>query len=159
MQQQYSPAQVVEKTGFSLDTLRYYEKIGLLERITRNASGQRRFTQDDIGWLDMPVDEIEESPGPGPRQEIATGAVMLRIELAQFMAQRPAPDWARAYRGVLDDLRSAPGAFKSRKRVGRGHGSGHVMTAGKGTKGQKSRSGVAISSPCGVTRFWRGIGR
>lgn len=41
----------------------------------------------------------------------------------------------------LDDLRSAPGAFKSRKRVGRGHGSGHVMTAGRGTKGQKSRSG------------------
>lgn len=41
----------------------------------------------------------------------------------------------------LDDLRSAPGAFKSRKRVGRGHGSGNVMTAGRGTKGQKSRSG------------------
>jgi large subunit ribosomal protein L15 len=44
----------------------------------------------------------------------------------------------------LDDLRSAPGAFKSRKRVGRGHGSGNVMTAGKGTKGQKSRSGGKV---------------
>lgn len=44
----------------------------------------------------------------------------------------------------LDDLRSAPGAFKSRKRVGRGHGSGSVMTAGKGTKGQKSRSGGKV---------------
>lgn len=44
----------------------------------------------------------------------------------------------------LDDLRSAPGARKSRKRVGRGHGSGSVMTAGKGTKGQKSRSGGKV---------------
>ena len=44
----------------------------------------------------------------------------------------------------LDDLRSAPGARRSRKRVGRGHGSGSVMTAGKGTKGQKSRSGGKV---------------
>ncbi|GAA4223389.1 DNA-binding transcriptional MerR regulator [Streptosporangium album] len=47
----YTPGQVVEETGFSLDTLRYYERIGLLERVSRNAAGQRRFTQDDVGWL------------------------------------------------------------------------------------------------------------
>lgn len=41
----------------------------------------------------------------------------------------------------LGDLRSAKGANKDRKRVGRGHGSGHVKTAGRGQKGQKSRSG------------------
>jgi len=41
----------------------------------------------------------------------------------------------------LSDLRAPQGATKDRKRVGRGHGSGHVKTAGKGTKGQKSRSG------------------
>jgi large subunit ribosomal protein L15 len=40
----------------------------------------------------------------------------------------------------LSDLRS-PGANKDRKRVGRGHGSGHVKTAGRGQKGQKSRTG------------------
>lgn len=44
----------------------------------------------------------------------------------------------------LDDLRPAAGARKARKRVGRGHGSGSVMTAGKGTKGQKSRSGGKV---------------
>jgi large subunit ribosomal protein L15 len=44
----------------------------------------------------------------------------------------------------LDDLRSAPGAFKNRKRVGRGHGSGHVKTAGRGTKGQNSRAGGGV---------------
>ncbi|MEU6711776.1 MerR family transcriptional regulator [Nonomuraea sp. NPDC046802] len=47
----YTPAEVVEETGFSLDTLRYYEKIGLLRRIGRNAAGQRRFSQEDVGWL------------------------------------------------------------------------------------------------------------
>ena len=41
----------------------------------------------------------------------------------------------------LEDLAPVPGAKKGRKRVGRGSGSGLGQTAGKGTKGQKSRSG------------------
>lgn len=41
----------------------------------------------------------------------------------------------------VHDLRPAPGATRSRKRVGRGPGSGHGKTAGRGSKGQKSRSG------------------
>ncbi|WP_229811351.1 MerR family transcriptional regulator [Streptosporangium pseudovulgare] len=49
----YTPGQVVEETGFSLDTLRYYERIGLLSSIRRNAAGQRRFSDEDIGWLGM----------------------------------------------------------------------------------------------------------
>ncbi|GAA3676637.1 MerR family transcriptional regulator [Nonomuraea antimicrobica] len=49
----YTPSEVVEETGFSLDTLRYYEKIGLLERIGRNSAGQRRFSEADVGWLGM----------------------------------------------------------------------------------------------------------
>jgi large subunit ribosomal protein L15 len=44
----------------------------------------------------------------------------------------------------IDDLRSPAGAFTPKKRVGRGHGSGHVKTAGRGTKGQKSRSGGGV---------------
>lgn len=44
----------------------------------------------------------------------------------------------------LNDLRDNPGASKVRKRVGRGIGSGKGKTAGRGTKGQKARSGVAI---------------
>ncbi|ACU74212.1 transcriptional regulator, MerR family [Catenulispora acidiphila DSM 44928] len=49
----YSPAQTVEMSGFSLDTLRYYEKIGLIEPVRRAAGGHRRYTDDDLGWLDM----------------------------------------------------------------------------------------------------------
>ncbi|SFJ20915.1 50S ribosomal protein L15 [Aerobium aerolatum] len=45
----------------------------------------------------------------------------------------------------LNELRDADGATKSRKRVGRGIGSGLGKTGGRGVKGQKSRSGVSIN--------------
>ncbi|PHP65011.1 50S ribosomal protein L15 [Zhengella mangrovi] len=45
----------------------------------------------------------------------------------------------------LNELRDAEGATHSRKRVGRGIGSGSGKTGGRGVKGQKSRSGVAIN--------------
>lgn len=44
----------------------------------------------------------------------------------------------------LNQLRDQEGATKNRKRVGRGIGSGMGKTAGRGVKGQKARSGVAI---------------
>lgn len=44
----------------------------------------------------------------------------------------------------LNELRDKEGATHSRKRVGRGIGSGLGKTAGRGEKGQKSRSGVAV---------------
>ncbi|MDL4818007.1 MerR family transcriptional regulator [Actinomadura opuntiae] len=49
----YSPAETAEKSGFSIDTLRYYEKIGLLSGIARNASGRRVFSESDLQWLGM----------------------------------------------------------------------------------------------------------
>ena len=44
----------------------------------------------------------------------------------------------------LHDLHPTPGSHKPSRRVGRGHGSGRGKTAGRGTKGQKSRSGSSI---------------
>ena len=44
----------------------------------------------------------------------------------------------------LNELSDLAGARKNRKRVGRGIGSGTGKTSGRGVKGQKSRSGVAI---------------
>ena len=46
----------------------------------------------------------------------------------------------------LNDLRPALGAVKNRKRIGRGHGSGHGKTATKGHKGQKARSGGSVKA-------------
>ena len=45
----------------------------------------------------------------------------------------------------LNDIADNPGAVKKRVRVGRGPGSGKGKTGGRGIKGQKSRSGVAIN--------------
>lgn len=45
----------------------------------------------------------------------------------------------------LNEIRDNEGATKNRKRLGRGIGSGSGKTAGRGVKGQKARSGVAIN--------------
>jgi large subunit ribosomal protein L15 len=44
----------------------------------------------------------------------------------------------------LGDIQASAGANKERKRVGRGHGSGYGKTAGRGTKGQKARTGGSV---------------
>jgi len=45
----------------------------------------------------------------------------------------------------LNEIKDNEGSSKSRKRVGRGIGSGTGKTGGRGVKGQKARSGVAIN--------------
>jgi large subunit ribosomal protein L15 len=44
----------------------------------------------------------------------------------------------------LEDLKPAPGSTKKRKRIGRGPGSGHGKTSGKGNKGLNARSGGGV---------------
>ena len=41
------------ETGLSADTLRYYERIGVLPGIARTRSGHRRFSEGDIGWIKL----------------------------------------------------------------------------------------------------------
>jgi DNA-binding transcriptional MerR regulator len=42
----YSPGEVADRIGVSVDTLRYYERIGLLDGIARTPGGQRVFSDD-----------------------------------------------------------------------------------------------------------------
>ena len=67
----YSPAEAAQKTGFSLDTLRYYERIGLLPPVGRTAGGRRRYGDTDLLWLmtlrclrdtGMPLREMRDLP-------------------------------------------------------------------------------------------------
>lgn len=53
MSDTFSPGQAAEQSGFSLDTLRYYERVGLLDDIDRTPSGHRLFTGDDLEWLSV----------------------------------------------------------------------------------------------------------
>lgn len=51
----------------------------------------------------------------------------------------------------LGELRPSPGSTSPRRRIGRGNASGTGTTAGKGTKGQKARSGGTKSSYRGMS--------
>ncbi|MEP7190423.1 MAG: MerR family transcriptional regulator [Roseiflexaceae bacterium] len=53
MEPELTIKQVAQQTGLSIDTLRYYERIGLLEPIGRAQNGHRRYTQHDIAWIDL----------------------------------------------------------------------------------------------------------
>ncbi|MEU6481867.1 MerR family transcriptional regulator [Streptomyces sp. NPDC047017] len=46
-------AQVAERTGLTHDTLRYYEKAGLIERVGRTTGNQRRYQTADLAWLEF----------------------------------------------------------------------------------------------------------
>lgn len=46
-------AEVSEKFSLSQDTLRYYERIGLIPPVTRNKSGMRAYTEEDCKWVDF----------------------------------------------------------------------------------------------------------
>lgn len=59
----------------------------------------------------------------------------------------------------LHELKPNPGATHRRKRVGRGIGSGHGKTAGRGTKGQKARDEVPLTFEGGQTPLHRRLPR
>lgn len=45
--------EVAELTQLSAHTLRYYERIGLLDPVGRASSGHRRYSKQDIGWIEF----------------------------------------------------------------------------------------------------------
>ena len=46
-------AEAAETSGLSIDTIRYYEKSGLLPKIRRGSDGQRRFSAENVEWLSL----------------------------------------------------------------------------------------------------------
>jgi DNA-binding transcriptional MerR regulator len=47
----WSTREAAEKCGLTQYTLRWYERIGLLDRVDRTADGRRRFSDADLDWL------------------------------------------------------------------------------------------------------------
>ncbi|GIO56763.1 transcriptional regulator [Paenibacillus sp. SSG-1] len=69
MSRQYSISEIAEQTGLTSDTLRYYEKIGLIPSPQRGPGGSRLYSQEDIGKIhfllhlkhtEMPLKHIQE---------------------------------------------------------------------------------------------------
>lgn len=48
-----SPAEMAERCSVSIDTLRYYEREGLLTAVERTAGGQRRYGSADVAWVQI----------------------------------------------------------------------------------------------------------
>jgi DNA-binding transcriptional MerR regulator len=129
----YTPGQVAERTGFSIDTLRYYERIGLLDDIERNSGGQRVFTDDDLSWL-MILRCLRETGMPIQRMvrfaELARGGeetIPERVEVleehdrdidAKIAQLRDEQEHIRGkiayYRGVLRETAEAAETAQSR---------------------------------------------
>ncbi|MCM3016644.1 MerR family transcriptional regulator [Priestia megaterium] len=51
MENLFSIQQVASMTGLSTHTLRYYEKIGLIENVQRDQTGYRQYTDVDLAWI------------------------------------------------------------------------------------------------------------
>ncbi|UQX01032.1 MerR family transcriptional regulator [Streptomyces sp. RerS4] len=49
----YTISEVEARTGLTQHTLRWYERIGLMPHVDRSHSGQRRFSDKDLGWLEF----------------------------------------------------------------------------------------------------------
>jgi DNA-binding transcriptional MerR regulator len=69
MDSELSIQQAAAVTGLSAHTLRYYERVGLLDGVGRTESGHRRYTATDLAWLDllmrlratgMPIRQMQE---------------------------------------------------------------------------------------------------
>lgn len=45
--------EVSEKFSISQDTLRYYERVGMIPHVTRTAGGIRNYQESDLGWVEM----------------------------------------------------------------------------------------------------------
>jgi DNA-binding transcriptional MerR regulator len=76
-------ADAARTSGVSADTLRYYERAGLIESVDRSESGHRRYSDDDLRWIEtlqclrrtgMPIRDIRRyaelvREGEGNEQE------------------------------------------------------------------------------------------
>ena len=49
----YKIGKVSQMTGLSRDTLRYYEKIGLIRHLEKDESGRKKYSEKDIEWIEF----------------------------------------------------------------------------------------------------------
>jgi DNA-binding transcriptional MerR regulator len=77
--------QVAQQTGLSIDTLRYYERIGLLERVERDQNGHRRYTRHDLAWIDLLIRLRDTGM---PRAQMVRFAQLRRQGLATVTERR-----------------------------------------------------------------------
>lgn len=72
MDETLSIQEMAERTGLTAHTLRYYERIGLIQPVDRASSGHRRYSEEDVSWVEflkrlratgMPIREMQSYAG------------------------------------------------------------------------------------------------
>lgn len=122
MEDGYTIEQAATLTGVTRDTLRYYEKIGLLARVPRNQSGHRRYQDDNLGAVrfltllrqtGMPIREVQrfvhltrsgDETIPDRVELLESHRSELAVRLSVLTDQLAAIDYKIGiYRGLLDE--------------------------------------------------------
>ncbi|MEP7290226.1 MAG: MerR family transcriptional regulator [Chloroflexota bacterium] len=86
--------QVAEATGLSVFTLRYYERVGLIHPIDRAQNTHRRYTQDDIGWINFLMKlratgmSIQEMQAYAELQREGDATLPQRVEMLRTLRER-----------------------------------------------------------------------
>jgi DNA-binding transcriptional MerR regulator len=84
-------AEVAERTGLTRHTLRYYECDGLMLGVGRAGSGHRRYSERDLGWIEL----ITKLRATGmPVREVRQYAMLVRAGAGR-RRDRPCPDLRR----------------------------------------------------------------
>ena len=78
--------EIAERSGMSVDTLRYYEKIGLIPAPLRDAGGRRVYDEVILGWLRF-LDKLKAT-GLGMRERLRYADLRTRPGLASVRERR-----------------------------------------------------------------------
>ncbi|WP_084468918.1 MerR family transcriptional regulator [Nocardiopsis trehalosi] len=152
----YTPGETARRFGVSLDTLRYYEREGLLTRVERGAGGHRRYRASDVELLDlvrclrdtdMPIARLREF-AELVREGDAT--VPRRVEVLERHEERLAERIAELvdrqaairhkiayYRGVLAAAEDAEGAAGGADGAAGGRAPVGAGAEGRGARGSE----------------------
>jgi DNA-binding transcriptional MerR regulator len=130
MEAHLSIDEVARRTGLTAHTLRYYERIGLINPVGRAAGGQRRYAASDLAWIEfllrlrttrMPISKMKEfaalrSAGDATMPERRH---MLEAHLAEVLAE------VAAMRRAADVLEEKIGYYRvAEQTAGRRTGTG-----------------------------------
>jgi DNA-binding transcriptional MerR regulator len=127
-------AEVAERTGLTRHTLRYYERDGLMLGVGRAGSGHRRYTEHDLGWIElitklratgMPVREVRRyaelvRAGDGNEDErlalLRAHRERVRAQLETMTAYLDAIDMKISYYADAIDTCESPDRYLSSPR-------------------------------------------
>jgi len=164
---QYRIGRVTQRLGLPADTLRYYEKIGLLPRVGRNAAGVRCYTDQDLSRLqfiqraqrmNFTLAEIREllAMRAAPHQARRRTRALTARKLAEVEARLVELQTLRTELALLLNLCAAGGrdcgilkAINTRTTIAKGRVAGGAASASAGS-GRSLNAGRARSRTAGT---------